>query len=696
MASARTVRLAVDIGGTFTDVALDTPEGRSTAKVLTTPGAPEQGVMEGVTTAIAKADCSLRDIALVIHGTTLATNALIERKGAVAALITTEGFRDSVEIGYEHRFEQYDVYLEKPEPLVPRQRRYTVPERLSARGEVLRALDEHAAHALVPMLEREGVSSVAVGLLHSYANPAHEQRIREILLQHLPELWVSLSSEVSPELREYERLSTACANAYVQPLMAGYLDRLDRALHAGGFAGQLLLMTSGGGVIGLETARRFPVRLVESGPAGGAILASRIALECNFERVLSFDMGGTTAKICLIDGGLPQTSRAFEVARAYRFLKGSGLPLRIPVIEMVEIGAGGGSIARVDTLKRVAVGPDSAGAVPGPACYGQDGEAPTVTDADLVLGRIDPAAFAGGSLALDADAAGIAIDRSIGKPLALDTRLAALAISEVVDENMASAARVHAVERGVGLDERTLVAFGGAAPLHAARVAEKLGINRIVVPSSAGVGSAVGMLTAAVSYEVARSLYQRVRELDPAKVNAHIEAMRAEACAVVEKNANGRPLMESRTAYMRYIGQGHEIAVPLDGRHLELSDRQWLQQAFEREYRAQFGRIIPDLEAEVLSWALSVSARVEPPTPVGPTPKRMSPPPGGRRRVFDPASGEILEALVFYRVALQPGAGIAGPALIVEDETTTVVAPTFEATVNALGYLILEQKQTRQ
>ena len=696
MASERAVRLAVDIGGTFTDVALDASSGCVTAKVLTTPEAPERGVMEAVMAAVAKAGCTLGDIALVIHGTTLATNALIERKGAVTALLTTEGFRDSVEIGYEHRFEQYDVYLEKPAPLVPRRLRYTVPERMSARGEVLRTLDERAVQALIPLLGREGVTSVAVGLLHSYANPAHEHRIGEILLEHLPELQVSLSSEVSPELREYERLSTACANAYVQPLMAGYLDRFDRALRAAGFAGQLLLMTSGGGVIGLEAARRFPVRLVESGPAAGAILASCIALECGLERVLSFDMGGTTAKICLIDQGQPQTARAFEVARAYRFLKGSGLPLRIPVIEMVEIGAGGGSIARADALKRVAIGPDSAGAAPGPACYGGGGQAATVTDADLALGRIDPSAFAGGSLALDVSAATAAIDRSIGKPLALTTYLAAFTIGEMVDENMASAARVHAVERGKSLDERTLVAFGGAAPLHATRVAEKLGIKRIVVPTSAGVGSAVGMLSAPVAYEVARSLYQRVGQLDAGLVNAHFAAMQEEASAVVKENAGGRPLLESRTAYMRYIGQGHEIAVPVEARPLELADRQHLQEAFEREYRAQFGRIIPDLEAEVLSWALCVSTRVEPPARVAPLQERSRPAPSGRRRVFDPGSGDFLESTVFRRADIVPGARIAGPALIVEDETTTVVAPNFEVTVNAVGYLVLEHTQGRQ
>ena len=685
------VRLAVDIGGTFTDVALDAAERRVTAKVLTTPEAPERGVMQAIAAVVAKAACALRDIDLIVHGTTLATNALIERKGAPTALITTEGFRDSVEIGYEHRFEQYDVYLEKPEPLVPRYRRYTVPERVGARGEVLRALDRDAVQALIPVIERAGVDSVAVGLLHSYANPDHEQRIRDALVERLPNLSISLSCEVSPEVREYERLSTTCANAYVQPLMAGYLDRLDRELQAAGFAGQLLLMTSGGGVIGLDTARRFPIRLVESGPAGGAILASRIAVECGIERVLSFDMGGTTAKICLIDSGEPQTSRSFEVARAYRFLKGSGLPLRVPVIEMVEIGAGGGSIARVDVLKRVTVGPDSAGAAPGPACYGQGGEAATVTDADLALGRIDPDVFAGGRIGLDARAADVAIDRAVGKPLGLDTQLAALAIGEVVTENMTSAARVHAVERGKSLDERTLVAFGGAAPLHAARVADKLGIARIVIPTGAGVGSAVGMLAAPVAYEVARSLYQRLRDLDTGKVNAQLEAMRGEAYAIVEKSAGGGPLVETRIAYMRYIGQGHEITVPLPARPLELADRTHLQEAFEREYRAQFGRTIPDLETEILSWALSVRTQVEPPAPAAPPPKPSRPTPSGQRRLFDAQKGEFVTAAVFRRTDLVPGAHIEGPAVIVEDETAIVVPPHFAATVNALGYVVLER-----
>ena len=387
----------------------------------------------------------------------------------------------------------------------------------------------------------------------------------------------------------------------------------------------LLLMTSGGGVIGLEAVKRFPIRLVESGPAGGAILASRIALESGLVQVLAFDMGGTTAKICVIDDGQPETSRSFEVARAYRFLKGSGLPLRIPVIEMVEIGAGGGSIARIDALQRVAVGPDSAGAEPGPACYGRGGSDPTVTDADLMLGRIDTTAFAGGSFALDEKAAAESIGRVIGEPLKLKTPLAALAISEMVDENMASAARVHAVERGKSLEQRTLIAFGGAAPLHAARVADKLGMTRIIVPTGAGVGSAVGMLAAPVAYEVARSLYQRLSELDPDAVNAHIEAMRHEAYEIVQQSAGEQSLVETRTAYMRYIGQGHEIAVPLSVRDLTLNDRGTLLQAFEKEYRRQFGRTIPGLEAEVLSWALSVSTEVEAPTALSQVPASAAP-----------------------------------------------------------------------
>ncbi len=415
------------------------------------------------------------DIALVIHGTTLATNALIERKGARTALLTTEGFRDVIAMGNESRYDQYDLNITLPEPLVPRSLRLPVAERLDNTGRVLKALDTAAVRALVPRLRDEAVASIAVGLLHAFVNGEHEAAVRRILHEELPDVPVSLSSEVSPEMREWERFSTTVANAYVQPMMARYLRQLETDLHAAGIAAPLFMMMSGGGLTTIDTACRFPIRLVESGPAGGAIFSAHISRECGLDRVLSFDMGGTTAKICLIDDYQPQTARSFEVARVGRFRKGSGLPLRIPVIEMVEIGAGGGSIAHVDAMARIEVGPESAGADPGPVCYGRGGTKPTVTDANLLLGRYDPERFAGGTLKLDAAAARDAVLAKVGAPLGLDPGMAALGVIEIVDENMANAARVHAIESGKTYEGRALIAFGGGGPVHACRVAEKLG-----------------------------------------------------------------------------------------------------------------------------------------------------------------------------------------------------------------------------
>jgi N-methylhydantoinase A len=686
-------RLGVDIGGTFTDVALEAAGRRYSAKVLTTPEAPVRAVLEAIEAVLREAALEPADLSIIIHGTTLATNAIIERKGAKTALLTTEGFRDTIEIRHENRFEQYDVNIDLPPPLVPRRLRLPVRERIDARGRVLVPLDEGALSQLADRLAAEGVESVAIGFLHSFTNPAHERRAGAILAQCLPGMPITLSSEVSPEMREYERFSTACANAYVQPLIGRYLANLETLLHREGFICPLFLMLSGGGLTAVETAIRFPVRLVESGPAGGAIFAGEIARQCRLDKVLSYDMGGTTAKICLIDELKPQTNRAFEVARIYRFKKGSGLPLRIPVIEMVEIGAGGGSITRVDRLKRITVGPDSAGADPGPACYGRGGTAPTVTDADLLLGRIDPTGFSGGRMPLDRAAAEMALRHEVAGQLALAIELAALGVSEIVDENMANAARVHAIESGKDARGRTLVAFGGAAPLHAARMAEKLCLDRVLVPTYAGVGSAVGFLRAPIAYEIVRSALQRLDQFDAAGANALLAAMRAEAEPIVRRGAGDAPLTETRSAFMRYRGQGHEIAVPLPARTYHDDDAALLRAAFQEAYRRLYSRVIPGVEVEVLSWVMLLSAPSPAETTAAlPAPKPYTPAPARHRPVLDPETGEFINVTVHERRNLRPGALIPGPAVIVEDETSTVVSRLFDARIDAFGYIELARR----
>jgi len=692
-----TARLAVDIGGTFTDIAIemgDTGSELFTCKVLTTTRAPEEGVFDGVRRALGETGLSPGDFSLVIHGTTLATNAIIERKGARAAMIVTDGFRDAIEIGTESRFEQYDLFMDKPPPLVPRERRYDIEERIDARGNVLIPLDEDAVAVLADKLARDDIESVAVGLLHAYAEPGHERRIGEILSARLPDLSISLSSEVSPEIREYERWSTTAANAYIQPLMASYIARLENSLKEMGFACPLYLITSGGGLTTPATARRFPIRLVESGPAGGAILAARVAGECGLDEVLSFDMGGTTAKICLIDNGEPQHSRIFEVARQYRFLKGSGLPLRIPVIEMVEIGAGGGSIAAVDAMSRIHVGPESAGSEPGPACYGRGGPGATVTDADVVLGRIDPDSFAGGTIALDAAAARAAIDQSVGAPLDLSTLGAAFGIAEVVEENMANAARVHAVERGKELGGRTLVAFGGAAPVHASRLAHKLGLDRVVVPAAAGVGSAVGFLRAPVAYEVVRSRYSRLDdEFDPGLPNALYSEMRAEAEAIVASAAPGAKLIETRTADMRYRGQGHELSVTLPRGPYIADQRGQFVDLFEIAYEASYARRIPDLNVEVINWTLRLVAAGNPTEPAPPPPPDRDATPVAEREVFDAGDETMRRVAVYSRTGLEPGSRMSGPAVIVENETTTIVLAGYVARIDSLNNIVMTKEK---
>ncbi len=689
-----TARLAVDIGGTFTDVAVETEDERWTGKVLTTPHAPELGVLEAVRMVLQKAGLAPADIALVIHGTTLATNAVIERKGAKTALLTTEGFRDVLALGNESRYDQYDLNIELAQPLVPRRWRLPVTERLDNTGKVLIPLEPRDVEQHVAFMRAEGIEAVAIGFLHGFVNPVHEKQAAEIVRRLWPEVPLSLASEVSPEMREWERFSTTVANAYVQPLMASYLKRLEVGLRAAGLTCPLFMMLSGGGLTTLETAARFPIRLVESGPAGGAIFSAHVARERGLSEVLSFDMGGTTAKICLIDAFQPQASRTFEVARVGRFKKGSGLPLRIPVIEMVEIGAGGGSIAAVDGMGRITVGPESAGADPGPACYGRGGAKPAVTDANLALGRYDPVAFAGGALRLYPEHARTALAAEVGGKLGLPADMAALGVVEMVDENMANAARVHAIESGKGYDGRTIIAFGGGGPVHGYRVAEKIGVKRLLVPSGAGVGSAIGFLRAPVAYEVVKSLYQRFATFDTVAVNALLAGMAAEARAVVAEGAFGAPVRESRLAYMRYVGQGHEIAVPLPPRDLGAEDIAAIRAAYDTEYSRFYDRPVPGSDVEVMSFAVTVATRTEEVLPAAPAADSPAPPPIRVQQVRDTVTGEVADWAVYDRAAMAPGAKVPGPCIIAEAETSTLVGPGWTCRMDSLGYLDLTQERS--
>ena len=671
-----TIRIAIDIGGTFTDIVLEASGSFHTHKLLTTQSDPSEAVVSGFKKVLGDAGIKPNAVDLVIHGTTLATNAIIERKGARTGLITTEGHRDVIEIALEHRFEQYDVNIDLPKPLVPRQLRLPVKERMDFRGNVLVKLDMSTLDVAIDELARQKVESIAVGFLHAYTNGSHEEQVRERLAQRLPNVPISLSSEVCPEIREYERLSTTTANAYVLPMMSSYLTRLNAELELLGCNCPLLMMTSGGGLTTLDTAAKFPIRLVESGPAGGAILAADIARRLGIERVLSFDMGGTTAKLCTIDNFEPETSRAFEVDRRYRFKKGSGLPVRIPVIEMVEIGAGGGSIAWVDQLRRINVGPESAGSEPGPACYGRGGGCPTVTDADALMGRLDPERFAGGRIPLDLEAAEKSVKSNVVAPLGLALDTALVGIVEMVGENMASAARRHAAEMGSDVEGRTLIAFGGAAPLHAAELARKLGLNAVIVPSYAGVGSAVGFLRSHAQFEVVASHYMLLSEVNPDRIASIYAQMRSQAIPVVRSASHAR-LTERARAYMRYVGQGYEIPVAFDPNRCAATS---LQVAFDQAYLEHYGRLLSNAEVEVMSWTLTVSAAREP-TSGAPPLADVSDYLGKHREVRILEGSRWTDARQIERTWLCPGERLTGPAVIVEDQTSTVVPSGFEVKV---------------
>ena len=687
-------RLAVDIGGTFTDIVLETPVGFVSDKVLTTPDAPERGVLAGVGKVLARAGVAPGDVEVAIHGATLATNAIIERRGARTALLATAGFRDTLEFAFGHRFDQYDLLMRRPEPLAPRPLRIDVPERMAADGSVLMALDEDAVRAIAARLRDERVESVAISFIHGYRNSTHEARTRDILLEETPGLYVSVSHEICPEIREYERASTTVANAYVQPLIASYLGRLTEGLRAMGLTAPLLMIMSSGSLTSVETARRFPIRLVESGPAGGAILGQHVARQVGAARAIALDMGGTTAKIILLNEFEPRHARSMEVARVHRFLAGSGLPLRIPVIDLIEIGAGGGSIASVDSLGRIVVGPRSAGASPGPACYGLGGDQPTITDADLLLGKLDPELFAGGSMRLDEGRARAAMEAVVASAIASPATTAAAGVVEIVDENMANATRVHASDHGDEIESRTLIATGGAAPLHAGRIARKLGIDTVVIPAGAGVGSAHGFLKAPVAYEAVASHVISLKSFDAGAINAVFARLRAEARDIVGLGVGYGEVVERRYADMRYRGQGHDLSVELPTRDYDAGDGAAFAELFERTYRRVYNRAIPGLAVEALTWTLVLSrappARADDADIAEPaaTDARAE----GVREAFDADLGAFVEASVYRRADLPPGARFSGPAVVVEDQTTTFVPSAYDGAISRHGHIILTRR----
>jgi len=688
---AQPARLSADIGGTFTDVVLESDGRRWSRKILTSHQAPEEALLEGIRATLSTAEVEVSQVEWFVHGMTLATNAILERRGAKTALVTTEGFRDVVEIGYEHRHDMMDLRLQKRPPLVGRELRFPVRERITAGGEIIAALDEAAIRQIGRILRSESVESVAIGFLHSYVNPSHERRARELLHEIDPELSITLSSEVCPEMREYERISTACANAYVQPLVTDYIERLERRLRELGLRCPLLLMASSGGVVPLDAARHIPIRLVESGPAGGTVLGATTAAAIGARDVLSFDMGGTTAKVCFIADGQPHIARLFEVDRSERFQKGSGLPVRIPVVELVEIAGGGGSIVSLDALERLAVGPQSAGSQPGPACYGKGGTDPTVTDADLLAGKVDPQRFAGGSIRLSMDKGMAAFD-GVARQMSLASVQVAMGAIEMIDEVMANAARVHAAELGRDLESHVLVAFGGAAPLHAGRVAQKLGIRKVVIPLDAGVGSAVGFLRAPVGYDIVASRPMQLGEFDDRPVRELVADMERQAAQVVSSlgpTASGAT--NSLSAYMRYVGQGHEVNVPVEANDLSGAT---LHRAFETRYRELYGRVIPDAPVEVLSWQLSIRRETWRQPARDGAARQLSSLQGEaprHRSAFDPSAGQFVDHRVVERSSLAQEAGVHGPALIVEDQTTVVVPRGFSAHSDEFSNVVLKK-----
>jgi len=672
--------MGCDIGGTFTDaILLNTQTNELHAgKVLTTPEDPSVGAIQGIQEVLHDRGVDARsELADIILGTTLVINAIINRSGAKTALLVTEGFRDFLEIGRGGRWDNYDMYIQMPRHLVPRRHRKGVRERINRDGKVYVEFDEEQAEAVVRELMAEGIEAFAVCFLHSFRNPAHERKMKALIHRLDPEAQVTLSSELIPEIREYDRASTTVANAYTLPNMRRYISKFQRDLEDVRFGGQFFMMLSHGGITTPETASEFPIRVLESGPAAGAIYSSYLGRLKGMDKLLSFDMGGTTAKSCLIEGGRPVVTKEFEIARIARIRKGSGLPINLPVIEMVEIGAGGGSIAQVDDMGLVTVGPRSAEARPGPACYGQGGKEPTVTDADLVLGYLNENFFLGGKMSLDPKKARAAIKKNVAEPASLSLEEAAWGIHKIVNENMARSAKVQAVEKGLDITEYPMVAFGGAGPVHAYGVCKILGLSRFLVPACAGVASAVGFLVAPLSFDFIRTFMMHLDKIDWKALNEIYEQMEAEGREYLHRaGVTDEEITVTRSADMRYVLQGREIDVPIPDGKLGEEQLKEIEGAFNDEHAQKYGWMYPELDVMGLNWKIVVS---------GPDPKfrlcevaakgrDLDKAQKGKRKIYFPETG-FASCDVYDRYLLPPDAQMDGPLVVEEAESTTVVGP---------------------
>jgi N-methylhydantoinase A len=684
-----TFRVGFDVGGTFTDFVLQAPSGELTAgKRLTTYPDPSAACLAGLDELIGRAGVPWTDVAQAVHGTTLGSNVVIERKARGVGLLTTRGFRDVLVIGREKRYQVYDLQIEKPPPLVARRFIGEVTERVLADGSVRTPLDEADARRAIRALVDRGVTTLAVCLLHAYVNPAHEKRLAALVAEEAPHVTVSLSHEVSPTFREYERTSTTVVNAYVMTAIREYLRGLQTALAARGYRGRLFVMQSSGGVATAEAMERYPVRMIESGPAAGALMATVYGELGGYRDLIAFDMGGTTAKLALIENGRPFTTTAFELHRTNN-APGSGLPMNIQAIDLVEIGAGGGSIAR-PRLGVIAVGPESASSTPGPVCYGRGGTEPTVTDANLALGYLNPEFFAGGAMKLHLGGAVRAIEASLAQPLGLSLEQAAWGIHAIVNTNMELATRVVSIERGRDPRGLTLVAFGGSGPVHGCRLAQALGIPRVILPAAAGVTAAIGLLAAEVRFDVSRTYVRRLDVLEPARLDAMYAEMTAQAGEVVRDAAVGGALTVTRSVDARYVGQGYELTVPVPAGTLDATVLARLRASFDEIYAARYGYAQPAEPVEVVTWKLSAIGGA---SRVALAKAATAPVAGGvkgRRRAYFPETGGWIDCPVYDRYNLAAGMQIAGPAIVEERESTSVLPPGAVATVDEYANLVVE------